>query len=284
MGNFFEKLKKGMDIQNIEVEKDIHIEETDEEEREETKGNPETESENEEPEEESADEEKEPEEESNTENGEEKESESGVEPPLPGEELTPEELESRLTGGGDIEPKVQRAKIKSFPIDYVRETDEEEGEKEIEEKRGGSIAKKKAKILKEKKFHINPVVEKEKNKEDKVKIENDGWLKSEGQLVVDVYETGGDIVIRTAIAGIKTEDLDISIENDTVIIKGERKEMDEESGKNYFYQECYWGSFSREIILPAEVNAGRAEATMKNGILTIRIPKIEREMKKISVK
>lgn len=284
MGNFFEKLKKGMDIQNVEIEKDIQIEETGEEGETEAKDNPGEAGEKEEPEEDGIDKEKEPEEESGNENDAENESESESEPPLPGEELTPEELESRLAGGGDIEPKVQRAKIKSFPIDYVKETDEDAGEGEAEEKKRAPVAKKKARILKEKKFHISPMAEKEKKKENKIKIEDDGWLKSEGQLVVDVYETGGDIVIRTAIAGIKTEDLDISIENDTVVIKGERKESDEQSGKNYFYQECYWGSFSREIILPAEVNAGRAEATMKNGILTIRIPKIEREMKKISVK
>lgn len=120
--------------------------------------------------------------------------------------------------------------------------------------------------------------------ENKIKPENKDWFQAEGQLVVDVYETNGEIVIQSAIAGINPEDLDISIENDLVIIKGERKEIPEKKEKNYFYKECYWGAFSREIILPAEVDAGKAQATMKNGILTIRIPKIEREKKKLIVK
>jgi len=83
---------------------------------------------------------------------------------------------------------------------------------------------------------------------------------------------------------VKPEFLDISMERDVVTIKGTREKPFEEEG-DYFAQECYWGSFSREVILPAEVDPDRAEATMKEGILTIRIPKILREKKrKIKVK
>lgn len=107
----------------------------------------------------------------------------------------------------------------------------------------------------------------------------------DGQLAVDVYQTDTELVIRSAIAGIKTEDLDISIESDSVMIRGVREHPPEKSEKNYFYQECYWGPFSRQIILPEETDSGRAEASMKEGILTIRIPKIERkEKRKILVK
>lgn len=102
----------------------------------------------------------------------------------------------------------------------------------------------------------------------------------EGQLTIDVYQTDGEIVIQSAIAGIEPEDLDISIENDMVTIRGNREKVFEKEEKNYFYQECYWGRFSREIILPAETDNSRAKAEMKNGILTIRIPKTEREKKK----
>lgn len=106
-----------------------------------------------------------------------------------------------------------------------------------------------------------------------------------GQLAVDVYETEGELVIQSTIAGVKPENLDISIEADRVSIRGERAEQTQEEGKNYFYQECYWGAFSREIILPTETDPGRAQATMKNGVLTIRLPKIDREKKrKIEVK
>lgn len=121
---------------------------------------------------------------------------------------------------------------------------------------------------------------------EKVPIEQkDDWLDSEGELTVDVYQTDKEIVIQSAIAGVEPEDLDISVEKDMVTIKGKREKQFEEKEKNYFYQECYWGRFSRKIILPAEVNSSKISASMKNGILCIRIPKIEGKKKtKISVK
>ena len=126
---------------------------------------------------------------------------------------------------------------------------------------------------------------KENRTEVENKIEKKGWFEQEGQLVVDVYETENEVVIQSAIAGVEPEDLDISIEKDMVSIRGERKETMEKNKKNYFYKECYWGRFSKEIILPAEVDNSRADAKMKNGIITIRLPKIERERKrKIFVK
>ena len=106
----------------------------------------------------------------------------------------------------------------------------------------------------------------------------------EGQLAIDVYQTENDLVIQSAIAGVKPDTLDISMEKDMINIKGSRQKPFEENG-DYFSQECFWGPFSREIILPADVDPNRAEATMKDGILTIRIPKILREKKrKIVVK
>ncbi len=101
-----------------------------------------------------------------------------------------------------------------------------------------------------------------------------GWFKSEGQLAVDVYETDSDFVTSAAIAGISAKDLDILIEKDMLIIKGERPEPQESKEKNYFYQECYWGPFSRKIILPEGIDISRAEASIEKGILIIRMPKI----------
>lgn len=110
------------------------------------------------------------------------------------------------------------------------------------------------------------------------------WPEKEGQLAVDVYQTDGELVIQTAIAGVKPEDLDITVQGDVVIIKGRREKANQEEGVNYFYQECYWGAFSREIILPVEADSARAQASMTDGILTIRIPKIVKEgIKKIAV-
>ena len=102
----------------------------------------------------------------------------------------------------------------------------------------------------------------------------------EGELAVDVYETDKHIVIQSAIAGVKSENLDIAIENDTVTIKGERERNNQEEKENYFHQECYWGAFSRRIILQEEVDNSRAEAELKQGILTIKIPKIEKKKKR----
>jgi len=101
-----------------------------------------------------------------------------------------------------------------------------------------------------------------------------GWFKSEGQLVVDVYETNSDFVVLAAIAGILAKDLDVLIENDMLIIKGERPNPQKSKEKNYFYQECYWGPFSRKIILPEGVDISQAESSIEKGILVIKIPKV----------
>ncbi len=139
---------------------------------------------------------------------------------------------------------------------------------------------------KPKKEHVSNGVKKEKTEKKKIEAgEEKKWFESEGQLTVDVYQTDKEIIIQSAIAGIEPENLDITIENDLVIIKGNREKKFIEEKKNYFYQECYWGRFSREIILPAEVDGSRAKATMEKGVLTIRMPKIEREKKrKITVR
>lgn len=108
---------------------------------------------------------------------------------------------------------------------------------------------------------------------------------AEGQLTIDVYQTEGDIVIKSTIAGVKPEDLDVAINNDMVTIKGDRKQEEVVEGENYYYQECYWGSFSRSVVLPVDVVVDKAEAALKNGILTIRLPKAQtNKTKKIQVR
>lgn len=124
---------------------------------------------------------------------------------------------------------------------------------------------------------------KEEDEEPKEKWPDFG-AEPEGQLAVDVYQTEKDLVIQSAIAGVKPENLDISIEKDVVSIKGAREKPSQEEG-DYFAKECFWGPFSREIILPAEVDPNQAEASMKDGVLIIRIPKILRDKKrKITVR
>jgi HSP20 family protein len=112
--------------------------------------------------------------------------------------------------------------------------------------------------------------------------QNDG---GEGQLTIDVYQTENDIVIKSTIAGVKPEDLDVSINNDMVTVKGERKNEEIVENGNYYYQECYWGSFSRSVLLPVDVIPEKADAALKNGILTIRLPKADTtKTKKIQVR
>lgn len=97
-----------------------------------------------------------------------------------------------------------------------------------------------------------------------------------GQLAVDVYQTKSAIIIRAAIAGVLSEDIDISVNNDMVTIKGARHLDDEIDASDYLYQECYWGGFSRTIILPVEVKADKVAASLKNGILRVTLPKLDR--------
>lgn len=120
---------------------------------------------------------------------------------------------------------------------------------------------------------------------DKKDVEvEEKWLETEGELAIDVYQTETDVVIQSAIAGVKPENLDIAIERDILTIRGSREKPFEETG-DYFTQECYWGPFSREVVMPVEVDPERVEATMKEGILTIKIPKLLREkLRRIKVR
>ena len=115
------------------------------------------------------------------------------------------------------------------------------------------------------------------------------WLEEaegeEGQLTIDVYQSPSDIVIKSTVAGVNPEDIDISITNDMVTIRGKRAKDEKIEAENYYYQELYWGTFSRSVILPVEVDADKVKATIKNGILTIKLPKSEKvKTKKIHVR
>ena len=107
--------------------------------------------------------------------------------------------------------------------------------------------------------------------------DSESWFGKEGELAIDVYQTDSDIVIQSAIAGVKSEELDIALENDVVTIRGIRKNPNQEEEKQYFHEECFWGPFSRQIFLPEEVDTKSVEASIKEGILTLRLPKAERE-------
>ncbi len=121
----------------------------------------------------------------------------------------------------------------------------------------------------------------DETKEGEVVPEGDekgDWLEEaeEGQLSVDVHQTPEEIVIKTMVAGVRPEDLDINITRDMVTIKGKREGERGVSDENYFSKELYWGSFSRTIILPQEVEPEESEAVEKHGLLIIKLPKINK--------
>lgn len=97
-------------------------------------------------------------------------------------------------------------------------------------------------------------------------------LPQEGQLSVDVFRDHDSLVIRAPLAGVQLEDIDLAIHGDLLTIRGKRETQEEHTDDDWYYKECYWGAFSRSIVLPLDVYAERAEAALKNGILEIRIP------------
>jgi HSP20 family protein len=143
----------------------------------------------------------------------------------------------------------------------------------------------KAKKIKD---ETNEIKEVETFTEEGEPVKEKSWLEEaeseEGQLTIDVYQTDQDVVIKSTIAGVKPEDIDISINNDMVTIRGKRTKDEQINAENYYYQELYWGVFSRSVILPVEVDPDKTKATIKNGILTVKLPKSEKtKIKKISV-
>lgn len=112
------------------------------------------------------------------------------------------------------------------------------------------------------------------------------WIEEENdeaELSIDVFQTPTDIIVQTMVAGVKPEDLELSITRDMITIRGQRQESRTIDENNYFTKELYWGRFSRTISLPAEVEPEEVEATEKHGLVTIKIKKVDKE-KKNSVK
>ena len=115
-----------------------------------------------------------------------------------------------------------------------------------------------------------------KNKKDNNWIEEEN---EEAELAVDVYQNPTEIIVQTMVAGVKPEDLELSIARDMITIKGHREESRTIDEDNYFSKELYWGRFSRTISLPAEVEPEEVDATERHGLLTIKIKKVDKEKK-----
>ncbi len=116
---------------------------------------------------------------------------------------------------------------------------------------------------------------------------DDQWDEDEpvaGQLAVDVYETKEKLFVKGRVAGVNKADLDVSISDNTLTIKGTLSAGEESGVENYFLQECYWGEFSRSLVLPVPVKEEEIEAVLKDGVLTISFAKVKQDtVKKIQV-
>jgi len=128
-----------------------------------------------------------------------------------------------------------------------------------------------------KKIHLYPVKE---NRKDESAVffsasesKANNWFSGEAQLSCDVFEDQNNIIVKSTVAGVKPENLEISISNDLLTIRGFRDEDEEITEENYYCRECYWGAFSRSIVLPREVDQKKIDASLKNGILTIKLAK-----------
>ena len=115
------------------------------------------------------------------------------------------------------------------------------------------------------------------NQEDKNLFKESKWEEEvDAELTVDVYQTPTEIIVQTMVAGVQPENLSLTITRDMLTIHGKREENKSIDRNNYFVQELYWGSFSRTISLPEEVDVEEAEATERHGLLVIRLPKLDK--------
>lgn len=128
--------------------------------------------------------------------------------------------------------------------------------------------------------HLEEEEEKQSPTSKKDQKYGNAWMEEENEeleLTVDVYQTPTDIIVQTMVAGVKPENLDLTIARDMITIRGKREENRNIDDENYFLKELYWGKFSRVILLPQEVEPEEVEATEKYGLLTIKLKKVDKE-------
>lgn len=117
------------------------------------------------------------------------------------------------------------------------------------------------------------------SEDDSVAINDDevSEEESEGELAVDVFQKPSEIVVKAMVAGVRPEDLDVALTREMVTIKGKRDREKHGATDDYSYKELYWGTFARSLVLPEEVDVDNAEANVQNGLLIIRLPKIDKK-------
>ncbi len=126
-------------------------------------------------------------------------------------------------------------------------------------------------------FNDAPQAEEESGEHSEGRWKSEPEDTADGELPIDMYQTGDAIVIRALVAGVSPEDLDIAITRDMVTLRGQREEIQEAPDEDYYHRELFWGSFSRTILLPEEIIIDEAEAKEKHGLLEIHLPKLDKE-------
>lgn len=145
----------------------------------------------------------------------------------------------------------------------MRMDDEEEVDESVTTKRGSTIANLHTK---------NPIIKGMDADEESTEMEDE-----EGQLTVDVYQTANEIVVQTMVAGVEPQHLSVTITHEMITIRGKREAPRGIDEDKYITRELYWGSFSRTIEFPQEIEPDEAEAVEKNGLLTIKLPIINKQ-------
>jgi HSP20 family protein len=136
--------------------------------------------------------------------------------------------------------------------------------------------------MEEEEYELEPVKNLKVKEEKSSKGSENNWLEEENdeaELAVDVFQTASEIIVQTFVAGVKNEDLELSIARDMITIKGKREESRSVDEEDYFVKELYWGRFTRTILLPQEVEPDEAEAVEKHGLLTIKLQKVDKAKK-----
>ncbi len=179
----------------------------------------------------------------------------------------------KIMGGNVTEEAPQMV-----PVSHIQETEEVEAEELAED----DTLEDQEMIIEEEEV----IIEAPKQQTPAPKETNEEWLNDfEGQLNIDMYQTKDNVIIKSTIAGVRPEDIDITVANDMVTVKGSRKKEENITQDDYFYQECYWGNFSRSVIIPVDIDSEEIEADLKDGILTVVIPKAAKaKTKKVKVK
>jgi len=124
-------------------------------------------------------------------------------------------------------------------------------------------------------FSKKPITKKQTRDMSDTHQKNHWSLFEEGHLMIDMYENPDAVVVRSFVAGIEPENLEISIHHDMLTIRGHRHDVEEIHDDRFFHRECYWGNFSRSVIIPKPINVDQIRALFKNGVVTIILPKQE---------